>query len=157
LTDPAPQARLTEAFGVNVGEGRPIFAQHGAGIRNFTDKEERMISLESKEVREQASHWIEDGQRQLGVLLGLLNDYDRLLELAEASERENERLRGLSYEIEQVRNRLETSERQCDQLREEVHRLRTDTERHQKERVEIADSMTMFMNEVLGRLRPEPA
>ena len=116
-----------------------------------------MIGLESKEVREQATHWIEDGQRQLGVLLGLLNDYDRLLELAEASERENERLRGLSYEIEQVRNRLETSERQCEQLREEMHRLRTETERHQKERVEIADSLTMFMNEVLGRLRPQPA
>lgn len=116
-----------------------------------------MIGLESKEVREQAGHWLEDGQRHLGVLLGLLNDYDRLLELAEASERENERLRSLSYEIEQVRNRLETSERQCDQLREEMRRLRAETERHQKERVEIADSLTAFMNEVLSRLRPQPA
>jgi septal ring factor EnvC (AmiA/AmiB activator) len=114
-------------------------------------------SLESKEAREQVSHWLEDGQRQLSVLLGLLNDYDRLLELAEASERENERLRGLNYEIEQVRNRLETSERQSDQLREEVHRLRTETERHRKEREEVADSITTFMNEVLGRLRPQPA
>ena len=116
-----------------------------------------MFSLESKEVREQAGHWLEDGQRQLSVLLGLLNDYDRLLELAEASERENERLRGLTFEIEQLRNRLETSEHQGEQLRTEMHRLGTDTERHRKEREEIADSMTTFMNEVLGRLRPEPA
>ena len=116
-----------------------------------------MISLESKEVREQAGHWLEDGQRQLSVLLGLLNDYDRLLELAEASERENERLRGLNYENEQLRNRLETSERQSDQLREEVHRRRTETEQDRKEREEIADLMTTFMNEVLGRLRPQPA
>ena len=116
-----------------------------------------MIGLESKEVREQATHWIEDGQRQLGVLLGLLNDYDRLLELAEASERENERLRGMSYENEQLRNRLETSERQCQQLREEVLRFRNETEREQKERMEIADSLTTFMNEVLSRLRPQAA
>ena len=78
-------------------------------------------------------------------------------QVAEASERENERLRGLNYENEQLRNRLETSERLSDQLREEVHRLRTETEHDRKEREEIADLMTTFMNEVLGRLRPQPA
>jgi len=116
-----------------------------------------VITLESKEVREQLNRWIEDGQHQLAVVLRVMQDYDRFRESLESSERENERLRGLVYENEKLHNRLETAERECELLREEGNRLRGETERNTKEREEIADWLSGTINEVLLRLRPQQA
>jgi chromosome segregation ATPase len=116
-----------------------------------------MISAETKELREDVRRWIEDGPGQLAAVLGILRDYDRMRERVELAEREQERLRSLTYENEQLHNRLETVERNCERLREEVARLRTETEHHQKERFEVAEQLSEVMNQVLLRLRPPQA
>jgi len=116
-----------------------------------------MISAESKEVRDEVRRWIEDGPGQLTVLLSVLRDYERLRERVELAEREQERLRGLTYENEQLHNRVETAERQCDRLREELMRLRSENEQHNRERVEIAEQLSEVMNQLLLRLRPQPS
>lgn len=119
---------------------------------------DRMIVGESQTVREQVSRWIEEGQNNyFGAISRVLQDYDRLQGSVESVERENEQLRGLVYEVEKLRNRVETGEHECDQLREEVKHLRAGTERHQREREEIADALTRAMNEALMRLRTQPA
>jgi predicted RNase H-like nuclease (RuvC/YqgF family) len=118
---------------------------------------EIMITVESKEERSQASRWLEDGQRLLGVLLAVLNEHDRLREQAEATERDNERLRGLVYENEQLRNRLEASERECDRLRAELSIAQLEVERGYREREDVADRLTQVMNDLLVRLRPQRA
>lgn len=109
------------------------------------------------EVRERATQWVQDGQSYLGVLLGILNDYDRLRDTAEAAERECERLQKFVYENERLKNTLEASEHECGQLREELSQLRAEAERHRSERQAIADSLSSFMNDILPRLRPEAA
>ena len=117
-----------------------------------------MIVGESQGVREQVSRWIEDGQSQyLGAISRVLHDYDRLQTAVESAERENEQLRGLVYENEKMRNRLESSEHESEQLREEVNTLRAGTERHLREREEIADALTRVMNEAITRLRTQAA
>jgi predicted RNase H-like nuclease (RuvC/YqgF family) len=118
---------------------------------------EPMITVESKDERSQASRWLEDGQRLLGVLLSVLTDYDRLREQAEATERDNERLRGLVYENEQLRNRLEASERECDRLRAELSIAQLEVERGYREREDVADRLTQVTNDLLVRLRPQRA
>ena len=116
-----------------------------------------MISIESKEVRDDVRRWLEDGPSQLSVLAGLLHEYDRLRERVETAERERERLRGLTYENEQLHNRVETAERQCDRLREEVARLRGEIEQYHRERAEVAEQLSEAMSQVMLRLRPQPA
>jgi hypothetical protein len=49
-----------------------------------------------EEMRERLTRWLEDGQTQLGLIRCLLDDYERLQGVAEAAERECERLRGCS-------------------------------------------------------------
>jgi hypothetical protein len=46
---------------------------------------------------------------------------------------------------------------ECNKLRHEVGTYRGETERHVKEREDIAASLTRSMNEALARLRGEPA
>jgi len=87
-------------------------------------------------------------------LLELLHEHDRLRERVEASERENERLRGVTYENEQLRNRLETSERQAEHLRQSLSELRGENERHQKQRDDAAERLNHLVNEIAQRLRP---
>ncbi len=117
-----------------------------------------MVSLATAaDVRERASQWIQDGQSQLGILLGILNDYDRLRDVAESAERECERLQKFVYENERLKNTLEATEHECKRLREELSQLRAEAERHRSERQAIADSLSGFMNDVLVRLRPEQA
>jgi len=115
-----------------------------------------MTSVVAGEEREQVIRWIEDGRSVMGSLLGILNDNDRLKGALEASEKECERLRGTAEELERVRNLAESLQRECDQLRGEVSRLQTDSERSQREREEIARSFTNFMNETVSRLRVQP-
>ena len=117
-----------------------------------------MISVESKEEREQASRWIDEAQSKLAILRAVLNDYARLQRVADSATEENERLRRLAYENEQLRNRVETAERDHERLREEVGQLRAEAERsrkeREKEREEVAERLTQLMNEVLSHLRP---
>jgi hypothetical protein len=123
---------------------------------NRTKGERRMMSVESKHMGggEEVRRWLEAGQTQLAALLELLHEHARLRERVESSERENERLRGVTYENEQLRNRLETSERQAEHLRQAVGELRTENERHQKEREEAAERLNHLVNEIAQRLRP---
>jgi chromosome segregation ATPase len=117
--------------------------------------EATMTSVESKEARDQAGRWLDDGQRLLNVLLTVVNDYDRLNDRVEAAEHENERLRGLIYENEQLRHRLEAAERERDRLLDEMARRMAELERGQREREEIADRLSQFVNDVMLRLRSQ--
>jgi hypothetical protein len=121
-----------------------------------TKGEVRMMSAESKQTRDgdDARRWLEAGQTQVASLLELLHEHDRLRERVESSERENERLRGVTYENEQLRNRLETAERQAEHLRQSMSELRSENERHQKEREEAAERLNHLVNEIAQRLRP---
>ncbi len=48
----------------------------------------------------------------------------------------------------------ETTERVADRLREQLNGAEAELERHNKERAEVAERLTEFMNDVLLRLRP---
>lgn len=115
-----------------------------------------MMSVESKQTRDgdDVRRWLEAGPAQLASLLDLLHEQARLRDRVESSERENERLRGVTYENEQLRNRLETAERQGEQLRQTMSELRAENERHQKEREEAAERLNHLVNEIAQRLRP---
>jgi hypothetical protein len=144
------------AGGATVAIGHPSRSRLEYTPLNRTKGEDRMMSVESKQVRDgdEVRRWLEAGQTQLASLLELLHEHDRLRERVEASERENERLRGVTYENEQLRNRLETSERQAEQLRQSMGELRAENERHQKEREDAAERLNHLVNEIAQRLRP---
>ncbi len=114
-----------------------------------------MTSGESRDSRDQVVRWLEDGQRQMSALLGLVHENERLRERVEAAESEKEKLRGLAYEVEQVRNRAESAERQLERARGQLVEAQAETERHNKEREEVAERLTELMNEILIRLRPQ--
>jgi len=115
-----------------------------------------MTNVVAGEEREQVIRWIEEGRNVMGSLLGILNDNDRLKGALEVSEKECERLRGTVEELERVRNLAESLQRDCDHLRGEVSRLQADIERGQREREELATSITSFMSETVSRLRAQP-
>ena len=50
--------------------------------------------------------------------------------------------------------RLETSERQAEHLRQSMSELRGENERHQKEREDAAERLNHLVNEIAQRLRP---
>jgi DNA repair exonuclease SbcCD ATPase subunit len=116
-----------------------------------------MSSAAMPVAHERVTRWLEEGQGQFSALLGILNDYRRLQRLVETNEQELEQLRGLQYEVEKLRNQLQSSESECGKLRHEVGVYRGESERHVKEREDIATSLTRSMNEALARLRGEPA
>jgi len=124
-------------------------------LETSSEGEGTMKSVESKEARDQAGRWLDEGQRLLNVLVTVLGDYDHLNDRVEAVERENERLRGLVYENEQLRHRLEAAERERDRLLDEMARHLAEIERGQREREEIADRLSLFVNDVMLRLRPQ--
>jgi predicted RNase H-like nuclease (RuvC/YqgF family) len=109
----------------------------------------------ASEVRERVIRWLEDGQGQMAAILGILNDYERLRGVAEAAERECERLRALQYENERLRNQVEATEHESRALRQEIANLRALAERHVRDREEIAVSLSQLVNDVLLRLRAE--
>ena len=113
-----------------------------------------MTSVAGEE-RERAIRWSEEGRNVLGILLGVLNDYDRLKGAAETAEKERDRLQGMVYELQRSRNQADSLQRECEQLHQEVSRLQAENERYQRERNEIAESITKFMNDALSRLRSE--
>lgn len=107
--------------------------------------------------REQAVRWLEEGQRQLPELVGMVHENERLRERLEMSESECEKLRGLVYDVEQLRNRSESAERLSDRLREQLSGAEAELGRQNRERAELAERLTDFMNDVLVRLRPRPS
>ena len=112
-----------------------------------------MRSTAEIETREQLGRWLEDGQSQLGAAQRLIKDYERLQNAAEAAEAEADRLRGFVYENEKLRSQVESAEHECGKLRDAILELRAENERHQREREEVAASLSEFMNGVLARLR----
>jgi geranylgeranyl pyrophosphate synthase len=109
---------------------------------------------ELRDSREQVVRWLEEGQRQLPALAGLVHENERLRQRLEMSESECEKLRGLVYEVEQLRDRSETAERLGDRLREQLTNAEAELERQNRERTDLAERLTM--NDVLVRLRPRP-
>ena len=114
-----------------------------------------MSAATNLEARERVVRWLEDGQGQIGAVLAMLHDYDRLNGVAQAAEQECERLRTFVYENERLRNQVEALERECSKLRDDMHHLRGLSERHLREREDIAASLSQLMNDVLLRLRGE--
>jgi len=114
-----------------------------------------MSTVTNLEARERVVRWLEDGQGQISAVLGMLHDYDRLNGVAQAAEQECERLRTFVYENERLRNQVEALERECSKLRDDMHNLRGLSERHLREREDIAASLSQLMNDVLLRLRGE--
>ena len=112
-------------------------------------------NVPSIEARERVVRWLEEGQSQLGAVLGILHDYDRLHGVAQAAEAECERLRAFVYENERLRNQVDALEGETGKLREELRQVRSVSERHLKEREDIAASLSQLMNDVLLRLRGE--
>jgi geranylgeranyl pyrophosphate synthase len=106
------------------------------------------------DTREQVVRWLEEGQRQLPALVGLVHENERLRERLDMSEGECEKLRGLVYEVEQLRNRSETAERLSDRRREQLSGAEAELERQNRDRTELAERLMDFMNAVLMRLRP---
>jgi regulator of replication initiation timing len=88
--------------------------------------------------RVQVIRWMEEGRHILEVISSLLNDFDQLKATAEAVREQNERL-----------------QREGQQLREEIARLKADNERSQKERTEIAQWFSSVMSEAASRLLVE--
>src|SRR6266542_2269934 len=89
----------------------------------------------------------------MSALLGLVHENERVR--VETAENEREKLQGLAYEIEQVRNRAESAERQLERARGQLIEAQTEIERHNKEREEVAERLTELTNEILMRLRPK--
>jgi len=107
------------------------------------------------EARERVVRWLEEGQSQLSAVLAIMHDYERVQGVAQAAEQECERLRAFVYENERLRNQVEGLEGECTKLRDEMRQLRILSERHLKEREDIAASLSQLMNDVLLRLRGE--
>ena len=116
-----------------------------------------MRTVAEVETREQLGRWLEDGQAQLSAAQRLIKDYERLAVAAENAEAEVERLRSFVYENEKLRSQVEASEHECGKLRDVILHLRADNERHQREREDVAASLSEFMNGVLTRLRKDPS
>ena len=115
-----------------------------------------MVSVESKDLPNEAGRWLDEAQSQIVSLRALISEYERLRVIAKSSEEENDRLRGIVVEHEKLRGQLETSERLRLDLQGEVDRLRADTHRY-REREEVSDSLTTILSEFLVRLRPRLA
>ena len=101
--------------------------------------------------------WLEEGQRQLPALAALVQENERLRGRLEMAEGECEKLRGLIYEVEQLRDRSATAEKLGDRLREQLNNAEAELERQNRERTDLAERLTDFMNDVLVRLRPRPS
>jgi predicted nuclease with TOPRIM domain len=72
----------------------------------------------------------------LEILQKILQECDHLREVAEAAQKDSERV-----------------QRDCEQLRAEVSRLKEDNERVQRERAETAKWFATMMSEAASRLR----
>jgi len=83
-----------------------------------------MAGVEFGELPEDARRWLGSAQTQIAALLDLVRETERTRAALESANRENNRLRELVGDYDRVCSRLDTSERLCLELREEVTRLR---------------------------------
>jgi hypothetical protein len=88
--------------------------------------------------REQVIRWMEESRTVLDSVRSMLHECAQLKMVAEATQKECERLR-----------------HEGDRLRAEVSRLTAETARLQKERADTAQWFTAMMNETAARLRSE--
>ena len=112
-----------------------------------------MSAVTSIEARERVMRWLEEGQGELGAIVSIVQDYERLHAVAQAAERDRERLRAYVHENERLQAQFTALETEAGTLREEVRELRRLAERYLKEREDIAASLSQIMNDVLMRLR----
>ncbi len=113
-----------------------------------------MTSVAGEE-REHVIRWMDEGRTVLGIIIKILNDFDRLNGAVEAAEKEAQRLQGMLTEFQRINSLAEALQRECEQLRAEVGRLQADNDRARREREEIAQWFTTLMNQAVGRLRTE--
>lgn len=66
-------------------------------------------------------------------------------------------VRGVVHDNERLQRRVETVEPERDRRRDEIKQPRAETERHRRERREVADHLTRVLDQVLARLRPQAA
>jgi predicted RNase H-like nuclease (RuvC/YqgF family) len=107
---------------MNNGRGEPIMANVMAGAEG-----ERVI------------RWMEEGRTVFESVHRLLHECTQFRGVAEAAQKECERL-----------------QRNCEELREEVRLLKAETERLQREQTEAAQWFTAMMKEAASHLRIEP-
>jgi hypothetical protein len=88
--------------------------------------------------QEHVLRWMEEGPTVLAGIRCIVHEGTNLKRIAEATQKECERLR-----------------HEGEQLRAEVSRLTAETERLQKERADTAQWFTAMMNETAARLRSE--
>ncbi len=112
-----------------------------------------MTSGAAGEEREQVIRWMDEGKTVLGIIIKILNDFDRLNGALDAAEKETQRLQGMLTEFQRISSLAEALQRECEQLRAEVSRLEADNERSRREREEIAQWFTTVMNQAAERLR----
>ncbi len=107
-----------------------------------------MSGFTSTDVRERVIRWLEDGQGELGTILGILQDYERLHGVVQAAERDRERLRAYVHENERLQSQMEALEMEGGKLREEVRDLRPLSERYLKDRADTPAWLPHLMNDV---------
>ena len=81
-----------------------------------------MIEVEGAE-REQVIRWMEESRNVLGVIIKLLNDFDRLNGLLRTAENGHQRLQTMLSEFQRVSALAHALQGECEQLRKEVSRL----------------------------------
>jgi hypothetical protein len=99
-----------------------------------------MSSETAGTAQEQVLRWMEEGPTVLAGMRCMVQEGTNLKRIAEATQKECERLR-----------------HEGDQLRAEVARLTAEAARVHKERAETAQWFTAMMNEATARLRSEPS
>ena len=109
-----------------------------------------MTTAISSEERVRLHRWAADAQSLRDGLLGMLDDYERLRGVAEAAEQESERLVSVSATL---RDRADSAEKECAALRDEVSRLRAESERYGKEREDLTESLSQILRRLGDRQR----
>jgi polyhydroxyalkanoate synthesis regulator phasin len=103
-----------------------------------------MTADESRDIYEQLRRWLKEGQAQTAVIQSVLQDLERFRERAEAAERR-------VHEMDQQRYWMEATERQCEQLRQELDRTWADLQRLRTERAELIQQMSEILLRLLGK------
>jgi chromosome segregation ATPase len=100
--------------------------------------------------------WVDEMQDVIKGLTSLIEERDRHRAVAESTQRERDDLRlevgKLRIELERARGLTESTQRERDDLREENDRLRTE----QAEAAETAAKLLSDMKELVNRVAPAP-
>jgi predicted RNase H-like nuclease (RuvC/YqgF family) len=106
--------------------------------------EDTMTPVESMEVHRQLGRWLEEAQAKAAVLQSVFNDLERFRERAEAAERR-------VHETDLLRQRIEATEGQCEQLRQELDRNRTHLQKLWNEREELLQQLSQILLRLLQK------